>query len=87
MSPGNAVKGLTKFSARIRLLTVLLSSSVHIRLWQEFEGQVAGSLGGRLPGLLFVWSFATGQSCLAKRCAQGNLTSATWPRQTWPRQP
>jgi hypothetical protein len=35
MSPGNAVKGLTEFSARIRLLIVLLSSSVHIRLWQE----------------------------------------------------
>jgi hypothetical protein len=39
MSPGNAINGLTEFSARIRLLIVLLSSSVHIRLWQESKDQ------------------------------------------------
>ena len=54
MSPGNAVKGLTEFSARIRLLIVLLSSSVQHPTVARVEGPVAGSLGGRLPGLLFV---------------------------------
>jgi len=38
-SPGKHVKGLTDFSVGIRLLAALLSSSVHIRLWQESKDQ------------------------------------------------
>jgi hypothetical protein len=43
-------RGLTEFSAGIRLLAVLLSSSVHIQLWQELKDRWPEASGGIFRG-------------------------------------
>jgi hypothetical protein len=89
MSPGNAINGLTEFSARIRLLIVLLSSSVHIRLWRESKDQKPEASSGASFCLMICFLFddlrlakaAWPSGCSRQpdpgRPDQGNLTRAT----------